>query len=282
MSDTSGLTSGMPLAQYDREQRCWKTSEVTSLWALPMSSLTLPTWGGLRDGELYELPTPALATNALDCSSLPTPMADNSRGLPNGGDYQSLPNVLLTLPTPRSVMTKAGPMDTVREQVQRHGYKTRLEETISHLPTPRAANGEERNQTIYKRKGVDDWQGSRLNLENALALLPTPAVNDMGAGKDPNAWQEWAARQKPSDGRPAPHGKSLEQEAIKMLGTPTATMTHRSRRGIRKVPNPREVAALVDMGLPIGAPTSSLFPDGQPSLDDLLQPLPFDETTATD
>ena len=247
MSDTCGPTSGMPLAQYDREQRCWRTSEVTSLWALPMSSLTLPTWGGLRDGELYELPTPALATNALDCSSLPTPMADNSRGLPNGGDYQSLPNVLLTLPTPRSVMTKAGPMDTVREQVQRHGYKTRLEETIAHLPTPRAANGEERNQTIYKRKGVDYLQGSRLNLENALALLPTPAVNNMGAGKDLKAWQEWAARQKASDGRPAPHGKSLEQEALSL-----------------------------------GVHTAPPLSDGQPSSDDLLQPLPFDGLSATD
>lgn len=211
MSDTSGLTSGMPLAQYDREQRCWKTSEVTSLWALPMSSLTLPTWGFLRDGELYELPTPAPATAALDCSSLPTPMADNSRGLPNGGDYQSLPNVVLT------------------------------------LPTPRAALGQQRNQTIYRRQRVIGWQGKGLNLENALALLPTPAVNDMGAGKDPNAWQEWAARQKASDGRPAPHGKSLEQEALSL-----------------------------------GVNTAPPLSDGQPSLDDLLQPLPFNETTATD
>jgi hypothetical protein len=53
-----------------------------------------------------------------------------------------------------------------------------------------------------------------------VALLPTPAVNDMGAGKDPQAWDEWAARQKAADGRPAPHGKSLEQEALRMLPTP--------------------------------------------------------------
>ena len=246
MNDTYGRTSGMPLAQYDHEQRCWRTSEATSLWALPMSSLTLPTWGCLRDGVLYELPRPALPIVEPDCSSLPTPrsqmseasmesqrrmvanngykarleewvamlptpMADNSRGLPNGGDYQSLPNAVLT------------------------------------LPTPRAANGEPRNQTIYPRAGVTGWQGSRLNLENALALLPTPAVNDMGAGKDPDAWQEWAARQKASDGRPAPHGKSLEQEAL-------------------------------SLGASTGQPLSA----GQTSWDDLLQPLPFDETTGTD
>lgn len=217
MSDTCGLTSGMPLAQYDRESRCWRTSEVTSLWALPMSSLTLPTWGCLRDGALYELPTPGPAIAALDCSSLPTPKAaDGERGRD---------------------LARLRPDTQSRE----------LATALTQLPTPRAALGEQRNQTIYKRKGVDDWQGSRLNLENALALLPTPAVNDMGAGKDPNAWQEWAARQKASDGRPAPHGKSLEQEALSF-----------------------------------GAHTAQPLTDGQPSWDDLLQPLPFDGLTATD
>ena len=75
MNDTSGLMSGTPLAQYDRQQRCWKTSEATSLWALTLSSLTLPTWGGLHAGVLYELPTPERPTAEIDCSLLPTPRA---------------------------------------------------------------------------------------------------------------------------------------------------------------------------------------------------------------
>jgi len=180
MSDTCGHTLGTPLAQYDPDERCWKTSEATSLWALPMSSLTLPTWGCLHDGELYELPTPERPTIEPGFSSLPTPLSDNSRGLAQKGRHDSLPNTVLT------------------------------------LPTPRAQNGEPRNQTIWHRPSGPQ------NLENALALLPTPAVNDMGAGKDPQAWDEWAARQKAADGRPAPHGKSLEQEALKMLPTPQA------------------------------------------------------------
>jgi hypothetical protein len=147
MSDTCGHTSRTPFAQYDHEQRCWKTSEATSLWALPLSSLTLPTWGCLHAGELYELPTPALPTIERDCLSLPTPQARDwkDKGLPKP-----------------------------------HGL---------HSPSLPVMLGK---------------------------LLPTPAVNDMGAGKDPEAWQEWAARQKAADGRSAPHGKSLEQEALQV------------------------------------------------------------------
>jgi hypothetical protein len=69
---------------------------------LTLSSLTLPTWGGLHDGELFEHPTPELRISGRDYSSLPTPVADHSRGLPQTGtDYASLPNVVIgLLPTP--------------------------------------------------------------------------------------------------------------------------------------------------------------------------------------
>ena len=245
MSDTSGHMSGTPLAQYDPEQRCWKTSEATSLWALPMSSLTLPTWGGLHAGVLYELPTPARPTIEPGCSSLPTPVADNSRGLPNGGDYQSLPN------------------------------------TVMRLPTPRAQNGEPRNQTIWRRP-LDQPQ----NLENALALLPTPAVNDMGAGKDPQAWDEWAARQKAADGRPAPHGKSLEQEALRMLPTPQAgdgfgqNDNLNNQRAHKTSPYgdlPRSVAQNL-----LGATTPPPSTAGSTSLDEPHQAQLFSATSETD
>ena len=175
MTDTFGPTFGMPLAQYDPDGRCWKTSEVTSLWALPMSSLTLPTWGCLHDGALYELPTPAHHTVEPGCSSLPTPMARDYKGEPSSKYEQGGLN--------RIVMT---------------------------LPTPRAANGDLRNQTVYIRAKP------RRNLEEVLALLPTPAVNDMGAGKDPQAWDEWTQRMRQAHGDGNGHGKSLEQEALRV------------------------------------------------------------------
>jgi hypothetical protein len=92
------------------------------------------------------------------------------------------------------------------------------EQVIHALPTPTARDHKDTTVEIKKhRPEATD------SINSALAhLLPTPAVNDMGAGKDPEAWNEWAAKQKAADGRPAPHGKSLEQEALTMLPTPKA------------------------------------------------------------
>jgi hypothetical protein len=113
-----------------------------------MSSPTLPTWGCLRDGELYALPTPEPATTGLDYSPL---------------------------------------------------------------------------------------------------LLPTPAVNDMGAGKDPRAWDEWTERMRQLHQNGNGHGKSLEQEALR-----------------------------------VGDSTRQRSTAGSVSLADLHQSLPFAETSEID
>lgn len=139
MNDTCGPTSGTPLAQYDPDEQCWKTSVAISLWALTMSSLTLPPWGCLHDGELYELPTPERPTIEPGFSSLPTPKARDYKD-------ESLP------PRITKLDWQGG---------------AQLPRVIALLPTAGAQNGEPRNQTIYKREGPQ-------NLENALALLPTP------------------------------------------------------------------------------------------------------------
>ena len=177
MNDTCGPTSGTPLAQYDPDERCWKTSEATSLWALTLSSLTLPPWGCLHGGELYELPTPALPTIEPGFSSLPTPMARDYKDLTlpprlwGPKAYESeLPTAIALhlMPTPKS--SRGGAEATT---IRPSGSKgsVNLEGAVAMLPTPRAQNGEPRNQTIYKRQGPQ-------NLENALALLPTPINSD--------------------------------------------------------------------------------------------------------
>jgi hypothetical protein len=108
MSDTYGLTSGKPLAYWNRDLSSWRMFEDTLLSdSLPFSG-KLPTWGTMRDGVLYEQATLGHRTRERDCSL---------------------------------------------------------------LPTPRAQNGESRNQNIWL------WENGPQNLENAIALLPTPTAS---------------------------------------------------------------------------------------------------------
>jgi hypothetical protein len=248
MSDTCGPMYEMPLAQYDRDGRCWKTSEVTSLWALPMSSLTLPTWGSLRDGALYELPMPALPTIERDCSSLPTPTASDKNG-------------------PGAHGTGGPDLRTV----------------ITTLPTPKAGDGERGRDLPRLRADTHSRE-----LATAVSLLPTPAVNDMGAGKDPQAWDDWTERMKQAHGNGNGHGKSLEQEALRMLPTPRGQDEY-ERRNYKTMVRIRDQGG--DMTLPtwatvvapsLGDSTSQQLGAGSRSLDDQHQPPLFDAKPATD
>ncbi|HWH14403.1 MAG TPA: hypothetical protein VNT51_06630 [Miltoncostaeaceae bacterium] len=54
------------------------------------------------------------------------------------------------------------------------------------------------------------------------SLLPTPAVNDMGAAYTPEQWDAWTARMQEKHGNGNGHGRSLEIEAQRLLPTPTA------------------------------------------------------------
>ena len=56
-----------------------------------------------------------------------------------------------------------------------------------------------------------------------VALLPTPAVNDMGASYTPDEWDAWTDRMKAAHGNGNGHGKSLSIEAQRLLPTPRAT-----------------------------------------------------------
>lgn len=55
-----------------------------------------------------------------------------------------------------------------------------------------------------------------------LTLLPTPAVNDMGANKTPEQWDEWTERMRAKHGNGNGHGKSLNVEVQRLLPTPTS------------------------------------------------------------
>src|SRR5699024_5015232 len=61
-----------------------------------------------------------------------------------------------------------------------------------------------------------------LMLPGAGSLLPTPAVNDMGASYTPDEWDAWTDRMKAAHGNGNGHGKSLSIEAQRLLPVPQA------------------------------------------------------------
>lgn len=105
------------------------------------------------------------------------------------------------LPTPRSSDSNGAGMHG--------GGGVDLRTAVALLPTP----------TTEPTTG----NGHARNLGAEAKLLPTPAVNDMGEGKTPDAWDEWTAKMQAAHGNGNGHGKSLAIEAQRLLPTPRAS-----------------------------------------------------------
>ena len=66
--------------KFDPASSSWKTHQCLWEEVLPWSSVTLPKWGLMRDGELWERITAALPTAATESGLLPTPTATDYKG----------------------------------------------------------------------------------------------------------------------------------------------------------------------------------------------------------
>lgn len=72
----------------------------------------------------------------------------------------------------------------------------------------------------------DALRAGPLGVPGQLTLLPTPAVNDMGAAYTPETWDAWTERMKSAHGNGNGHGKSLAIEAQRLLPTPRTSDTN--------------------------------------------------------
>jgi hypothetical protein len=96
---------------------------------------------------------------------------------------------------------------------QTPAHLTGVRDGFALLKTPQASdNPRGRPQRFHQRNEPD----GRYDLPDQLAtLMPTPVVNDMGAGKTVEAWDAWVCQ--PHIGH---HGNSLSVEMKRLMPTP--------------------------------------------------------------
>lgn len=99
-------------ARFDLDTCGWKTHRSLFDEDLHWSSVTLPRWGMMRSGGLWERPTPALPTYAKERGSLPTPTLNDSKNSsfpPSQKDRDSIIGYLLSgCPTPTASDARRG------------------------------------------------------------------------------------------------------------------------------------------------------------------------------
>ena len=187
-----GSVTQTPFATYDHGSSSWRTWEPSLFEDSTSFSGRWPNSGTTLDGRAYELPSSALPTNATGCSSsvsLGTPSARAAKGA-------------------NSVRVASG--DT----------RGLLENQVATIPTPQARDGNhggpqgKRFLNPERPNDLDDFV-------DALALLPTPVVNDMGVNKTVEWWDEWVAEKKAQHGNGNGHGNSLAIEVLRSTGAAT-------------------------------------------------------------
>ena len=141
---TSGLSSPVLLASFDRATHSWRTFQATLALELPRFSQTLPRSGMTRDGQLFELRTSAHPTNGSDGSvSLPTPTSRDFRhheDLDREGT-PSLPSQVHTLlPTPK---TPTGGPENRSSKAARDSGGAALAGSIGDLTKQQSDDGSE-------------------------------------------------------------------------------------------------------------------------------------------
>lgn len=176
--------------------------------------VTRSGWAGLADGSRGAV------------ALLPTATAQDSA---SSGGREGSSNITLTdamvrgrsLPTPRATDgTKGGPNQ------RGSSGDLMLPSAVMHLlPSPQTSdtNGAgEKPGEWAGRWQLRDIALDRVQQEHGM-LLPTPAVNDMGAGKTVEDWDNWTERMQAKHGNGNGHGKSLSIETQRLLPTPAAS-----------------------------------------------------------
>lgn len=142
-------------ATWNKQRDVWEAPEmdlISGRWAV--YSETLPRSGSMRNGELFELPMWAPATEEQECSYLPTPVAQPSGNTPEEHLRKKPGREVVT---DLAIITENGLLET----------GGRL------LPTPRASDGPNGGPNMRGSKGDKPLPAA------VMDLLPTPRTTDM-------------------------------------------------------------------------------------------------------
>jgi len=153
--------------RFDLVSCSWKTVGCLFTEVLPWSSVILPRWGMMRDGECWERNTPELPISGIGFGSWPTPVADGDRTTNYAQGGTSLRWAVRNVPTP-----------TVHGNYNRKGASKNsgngLATWVKQVPTP----------TCHDRKGkLGAKRGKNATGGPCLAMVVGGTLNPM--------WVEW-------------------------------------------------------------------------------------------
>lgn len=160
-------------AHYDRALSSWKMSQDTFPWGVDECSLIFPRAGTMRSGVCYRQPEWEPRISASDCSSWPTPRAEDGQCAGgHRGKPDSLHAAVKLWPTP-NVPGGGNPPALLKKQgnhfVRRSGKKAHLslDQAVKLWPTPKAsASGPDYARRQRPGSGGDDLAtkvGGQLN-----------------------------------------------------------------------------------------------------------------------
>ena len=172
-------------ARYDRATCGWKTHRCLWTEDLPWSSVTLPKWGMMLDGVLWERITPEPHTSETGAGCWPTPRCQMTRpvALRDGGNRGNLEEVVAERmwPTPRAGNPGSRPNGKggkiLAEEVEiAEGLRGRV------FPTPCATEA---------RQGFQDRsRGKKGSQESLSTVIQGAPAREAGGSLNPN-WVEW-------------------------------------------------------------------------------------------
>jgi hypothetical protein len=158
--------------KFDPASSSWKTHHSLFPEVLDWSSLTLPAWGMMRLGELWERTTPGLPTVANESGSeqsWPTPTVAEATKIGAQANYGQVG--LNNHPRIR------GMPERDKGEKSRGGTKTR-----QTWPTPRAGKTSDEKEESWKARNADG-QVSTPPLTLAVKMWATPQARDFRSGE---------------------------------------------------------------------------------------------------